>query len=97
MQELDQMFGTDTSSSRRPRTEQEREDANRRRELNMMPQEPMPDEDDFEDEPLGAEDDEDINRIKDPYARQKATMMKHQEYRTIKVGPVDLLKNGQMI
>jgi nitrite reductase/ring-hydroxylating ferredoxin subunit len=24
-------------------------------------------------------------------------MMKHQEYRTIKVGPVDLLKNGQMI
>ena len=35
--------------------------------------------------------------IKDPYAKQKTRMMKHQEYRTIKVGPEDLLKNGQMI
>ena len=40
--------------------------------------------------------DEDLN-IKDPYARSQASIMKHQEYRTIKVGPVDLLKNGQMI
>lgn len=29
--------------------------------------------------------------------RKKNGMMKHQEYRTLKVGPVDLLKNGQMI
>lgn len=43
------------------------------------------------------DDDEDDEYVKDPYVKQKTSLMRHQEYRTIKVGPVDLLKNGQMI
>ncbi len=35
--------------------------------------------------------------IQDPYTRDREMKMKHQEYRTIKVGPPDLLRNGQMI
>ena len=35
--------------------------------------------------------------IMDPYAKKKAALMRHQEYRTIKIGALDLLKNGQMI
>lgn len=50
---------------------------------------------DLEKEATVDEDEEQY--IKDPYARSKAAMMRHQEYRTIKIGPTDLLKNGQMI
>ena len=39
------------------------------------------------------EEDEEMY-IKDPYARQQAILMKHQEYRIIKVGSTDLLMNG---
>jgi nitrite reductase/ring-hydroxylating ferredoxin subunit len=38
-----------------------------------------------------------VEYIKDPYTRKKTALMSHQEYRTIKIGPTDLLKNGQMI
>lgn len=38
-------------------------------------------------------EDQEKDYIRDPYAR-KNSKMKHQEFRTIKVGPVDLLKNG---
>ena len=46
-----------------------------------------------------AEDDEDdsIAQIIDPYVRKRAIKQNHQEYRTIIVGPEDLLKNGQMV
>src|SRR5688500_13487448 len=53
-----------------------------------------------ESKSTGDEDDDDDHSeeyIRDPYARSKAHLMKHQEYRTIKVGPDTLLKNGQMI
>ncbi len=65
MRELDKIFGTATQG-KRPLSEQDVEDAKKRRDLNMSPQEPMPDEDDMEE---GEDDDEDINSIKDPYAR----------------------------
>lgn len=32
-----------------------------------------------------------------PFMKPKKMTMKHQEYRTIEVGPPDMLKNGQMI
>lgn len=43
---------------------------------------------------LTPEEREELERasyVKDPYARQEAMKMKHQEYRTIKVGPYSLL------
>jgi hypothetical protein len=54
---------------------------------------PKGDEEQKFEEFLMQEDDGD-DYIKDPYVKSKANLMKHQEYRTIKVGPTDLLKNG---
>ena len=33
----------------------------------------------------------------DPYLKKKERLLKPQQFRTIKVGPMDLIKNGQMI
>jgi len=38
-----------------------------------------------------------LAQIKDPYVRKRSMKVAHQEYRTVPLGPVDLLKNGQMI
>ena len=35
--------------------------------------------------------------LRDPFIKKRDFKMKHQEFRTIKVGPIDLLRNGQMI
>ncbi|CDW84041.1 pyridine nucleotide-disulphide oxidoreductase family protein [Stylonychia lemnae] len=35
--------------------------------------------------------------ILDPYSKKESTKMRHQEYRIIKIGKHDLLKNGQMV
>jgi hypothetical protein len=90
MHELDQMYGSSTSSTEKTREQaemspEEEEYIRRRMEERMR------------SNPQENEDMEDEEYIKDPYAKSQANMMKHQEYRTIKVGPVDLLKNGQMI
>lgn len=48
-------------------------------------------------EPEQEEEDEEIkeiNLIKDPYVKKNMKMMKNQEYRTLTLGPLDLLKNG---
>jgi nitrite reductase/ring-hydroxylating ferredoxin subunit len=93
MRELDQLFGSAPSQKRRRQEENEGEEAKRLNKLNAGMQEPTPDEDDLEE----GDEDDGISYIKDPYAKSQASIMKHQEYRTIKIGPTDLLKNGQMI
>lgn len=53
-----------------------------------------------EESAMTPEEREELERasyVKDPYARKEAMKMKHQEYRTIKVGPYSLLQNGQMV
>ena len=69
MQDLDQLFGTDSRARSHSHQPAEEEDM------------------DFDDD----------SYIKDPYAKKKAILMQHQEYRTIKIGSLELLKNGQMI
>ena len=93
MHELDKLFGTAPSAQRKKRLEQDQEEAQRRNRMTSGLQDHMMDEDDLEE----GDEDEGISYIKDPYAKSQANMMKHQEYRTIKIGPTDLLKNGQMI
>lgn len=48
------------------------------------------DEEEFSGINLSAEDED--NQASDPYV--KRNMLKHQEYRVIKIGSEDLLKNG---
>ncbi len=50
-----------------------------------------------EEENAEDEENESIARIIDPYVRKRAIQQNHQEYRTIIVGPEDLIKNGQMV
>ena len=78
MQELDRMYGHDDDNDGDGMSDEEEEYIRKRMEEKKS-QSKEGDEDDY---------------VKDPYAKKKARLMKHQEYRTIKVGPVDLLKNG---
>jgi hypothetical protein len=45
----------------------------------------------------GEMSEEEENFILDPYTREMEMKMKQQEYRTIKVGPPNILQNGQMV
>jgi len=40
---------------------------------------------------------EEESKLTDPYLKKKKRTMKPQKFRTITVGPHNLLKNGQMI
>ena len=42
-------------------------------------------------------EDEEESRLVDPYLKKKKRTLLDQKFRTIHIGPHDLLKNGQMI
>ena len=42
-------------------------------------------------------EEEEESRLFDPYLQKKKRTLQDQKFRTIEVGPHDLLKNGQMI
>jgi excinuclease UvrABC helicase subunit UvrB len=48
-------------------------------------------------EELAEMEEEENQKVIEPFLQKKKRFIKHQEFRTITVGPEDLLKNGQMI